>query len=109
MSQQLVQYLAAFAQRYLESTAETRAAIQSIREQVSSMSQFDSAPILQQLASLEARLSQQGEQIGALIARADSADGRINDQTAVITALAGKVAELVEAGQADLSGLPALS
>ncbi len=105
MSQQLVQYLATLAQSHIA----LRDALRTLTEQVAQMNTFDPTPILQQLASLEARLSQQGEQIGALIARADSADGRINDQTAVITALAGKVAELVEAGQADLSGLPALS
>ena len=54
-------------------------------------------------------LSALREQIAALVTRADSADGRIADQTSVITALASKVAEIQQAGQADLSGLPALS
>lgn len=104
MNQQLVQYLAALAQSHIA----TRDALRNLADQVAQMNAFDPTPIIQQLAALEARLSQQGEQIAALIMRADSADGRINDQTAVITALAGKVAELAEAGQADLSGLPQL-
>lgn len=104
MSQQLVQYLATLAQSHIA----LRDALRTITEQVAQMNAFDPTPIIQQLAALEARVTQQGEQIAALVARADSSDGRIADQTAVITALASKVAEIQQAGQADLSGLPQL-
>lgn len=102
--QQLIDYVAALARAHIQ----TVAAIRALTEQVSNMSQFDPAPILAQLADLNARVTQQGEQIAALVTRADSADGRIADQTSVITALASKVAEIQQAGQADLSGLPQL-
>lgn len=104
MSQQLVQYLATLAQSHIA----LRDALRTLTEQVAQMNTFDPTPIIQQLTALEARVTQQGEQIAALVTRADSADGRIADQTSVITALASKVAEIQQAGQADLSGLPQL-
>lgn len=104
MNSDLVQYIARLAQSHIE----TRDAVRRILEQVSTMTAFDPTPIVQQIAEISGRVSQQGEQIQSLIARMDSADSRIGDQTAVITALAGRVAEIQQAGQADLSGLPAL-
>lgn len=103
--QALIDYVAALARGHIE----TVAAIRELTEKVSFMSQFDPAPILAQLADLNTRVTTQGEQIAELSGRVGSIDTRTTDQTAVITALASKVAEIQQAGQADLSGLPALS
>jgi hypothetical protein len=49
-----------------------------------------------------------GDSLAELAGRVQSLDSRMSDTTAVVTALAGKVAELQQAGAGDLSGLPAL-
>lgn len=105
MNQQLVQYLAALAQSHIA----LRDALRTLTEQVAQMNAFDPTPIIQQLAALEARATQQGEQIAELSSRIGSVDSRVSDVVGVVTALTGKVAELQQAGEADLSGLPALS
>ena len=102
--QQLIDYVAALARAHIQ----TVAAIRELTEKVSNMSQFDPTPILAQLADLNTRVTTQGEQIAELSGRVGSIDTRTTDQTAVITALASKVAEIQQAGRADLSGLPQL-
>jgi uncharacterized coiled-coil protein SlyX len=104
MNQALIDYLATLAQSHIA----LRDALRTLTEQVAQMNAFDPTPIIQQLAALEARVTTQGEQIAELSGRVGSIDTRTTDQTAVITALASKVAEIQQAGQADLSGLPQL-
>lgn len=104
MSQQLVQYLATLAQSHIA----LRDALRTLTEQVAQMNTFDPTPIIQQLAALDARVTQQGEQIADLSGRVGSVDSRVSDVVGVVTTLTGKVAELQQAGAGDLSGLPAL-
>ena len=103
--QALIDYVAALARAHIQ----TVAAIRALTEQVSAMSQFDPAPILAQLAAIDARVTQQGEQIAELSGRVGSVDSRVSDVVGVVTTLTGKVAELQQSGGGDLSGLPALS
>ena len=102
--QQLIDYIA----RLADQTIQLRAAIAALTEQVSSMSAFDPTPILAQLSDLGARVTTHGDSLAELAGRVSSLDSRMSDTTAVVTALAGKVAELQSAGAGDLSGLPAL-
>ena len=104
MQQQLIDYIA----RLADQTIQLRAAIAALTEQVSSMSAFDPTPILAQLTDLGARVTTHGDSLAELAGRVQSLDSRMSDTTAVVTALAGKVAELQQAGAGDLSGLPAL-
>ena len=102
--QQLIDYIV----RLADQTIALRAAIAALTEQVSSMSAFDPTPILAQLSDLGARVTTHGDSLAELAGRVSSLDSRMSDTTAVVTALAGKVAELQQAGAGDLSGLPAL-
>ena len=102
--QQLIDYIV----RLADQTIALRAAIAALTEQVSSMSAFDPTPILAQLSDLGARVTTHGDSLAELAGRVQSLDSRMSDTTAVVTALAGKVAELQSAGAGDLSGLPAL-
>ena len=104
MNQALIDYIA----RLAAETIALRAAIAALTEQVSSMSAFDPTPILAQINELSARVTTHGESLAELAGRVQSLDSRVSDTTAVVTALAGKVAELQQAGTGDLSGLPAL-
>lgn len=104
MQQQLIDYIA----RLADQTIQLRAAISALTEQVSSMSAFDPTPILAQLSDLGARVTTHGDSLAELAGRVQSLDSRMSDTTSVVTALAGKVAELQQAGAGDLSGLPAL-
>lgn len=102
--QQLIDYIA----RLADQTIQLRTAIAALTQQVSSMSAFDPTPILAQLTDLGARVTTHGDSLAELAGRVQSLDARMSDTTAVVTALAGKVAELQQAGAGDLSGLPAL-
>lgn len=102
--QQLIDYIA----RLADQTIQLRTAIAALTQQVANMSAFDPTPILAQLSDLGARVTTQGDSLATLAARVESLDSRVSDTTAVVTALAGKVAELQQAGTGDLSGLPAL-
>ncbi len=102
--QQLIDYIV----RLADQTIALRAAIAALTEQVSSMSAFDPTPILAQLSDLGARVTTHGDSLAELAGRVSSLDSRMSDTTAVVTALAGKVAELQQSGTGDLSGLPAL-
>lgn len=104
MTQQLVQYLATLAQSHIA----LRDALRTLTEQVAQMNTFDPTPILAQLSDLGARVTTHGDSLAELAGRVQSLDSRMSDTTAVVTALAGKVAELQQAGAGDLSGLPAL-
>ena len=104
MQQQLIDYIA----RLADQTIALRAAIAALTEQVSNMSAFDPTPILAQLSDLGARVTTHGDSLAELAGRVQSLDSRMSDTTAVVTARAGKVAELQQAGAGDLSGLPAL-
>jgi len=104
MTQALIDYIA----RLADQTIALRAAIAALTEQVSSMSAFDPTPILAQLSDLGARVTTHGDSLAELAGRVSSLDSRMSDTTAVVTALAGKVAELQQSGTGDLSGLPAL-
>lgn len=102
--QQLIDYIA----RLAAETINLRASIVALTQQVQSMSAFDPTPILAQLAAIDARVTTHGDSLAELAGRVQSLDSRVSDTTAVVTALAGKVAELQQAGAGDLSGLPAL-
>lgn len=102
--QQLIDYIA----RLADQTIQLRTAIAALTQQVSSMSAFDPTPILAQLTDLGARVTTHGDSLAELAGRVQSLDSRVSDTTAVVTALAGKVAEIQQAGTGDLSGLPAL-
>lgn len=104
MTQALIDYIA----RLAAETINLRAAIAALTEQVSSMSAFDPTPILAQLSDLNTRVTTQGETLAVLAAQVGGLDARVTDTVGVVTALAGKVAELQQAGAGDLSGLPAL-
>lgn len=104
MNQALIDYIA----RLAAETIALRAAIAALTEQVSSMSAFDPTPILAQINELSARVTTQGETLAVLSAQVGGLDARVTDTVGVVTALAAKVAELQQAGQGDLSGLPAL-
>ena len=94
MNQALIDYIA----RLAAETIALRAAIAALTEQVSSMSAFDPTPILAQINELSARVTTHGESLAELAGRVQSLDSRVSDTTAVVTALAGKVAELQQAG-----------
>ncbi len=102
--QQLIDYVA----RVATETINLRVAFDALTQQVQSMSAFDPTPILAQLSDLGARVTTHGDSLAELAGRVQSLDSRMSDTTAVVTALAGKVAELQQAGAGDLSGLPAL-
>jgi hypothetical protein len=104
MNQALIDYLATLARSHIA----LRDALQTLTEQVAQMTAFDPAPILAQLSDLGARVTTHGDSLAELAGRVQSLDSRMSDTTAVVTALAGKVAELQQAGAGDLSGLPAL-
>lgn len=104
MTQALIDYIA----RLADQTIQLRTAIAALTQQVANMSAFDPTPILAQLSDLGARVSTHGDSLAELAGRVQSLDSRMSDTTAVVTALAGKVAELQSAGAGDLSGLPAL-
>ena len=102
--QQLIDYIA----RLAAETIQLRTAIAALTQQVSNMSAFDPTPILSQLSDLNARVTSQAETLAALAGQVGGLDTRVTDTVGVVSALAGKVAEIQQAGQADLSGLPAL-